>query len=123
MVKKFNDFITESNEDNSENNKWILYYGLGGGFGGARNSKAFVGSKEDAEMEAWRSACEEYESYDGLHGLRSVSDIMEEDGIEDEEEAEEIYNEEKEGWLEYWVVPYNDEEIKKARYNTHFEDL
>lgn len=122
MIKKFNDFINESHESN-DNNKWILYYGLGGGFGGARSSTAFEGSQEDAEMEAWRLACEKYESYEGMYGLRTISDIMEEDGIEDEEEAEQIYNEERDGWLDYWVAPYTDEEIKKAQYKTHFDDF
>jgi hypothetical protein len=34
---------------------------------------------------------------------------MEEDGV-DEEEAEEIYNDERESWLDYWVEEDDDNE-------------
>ena len=115
-VKKFDNF-------DEENNKWIIYHGLGGGFGGARSSEAFEGTKDEAETESWNKACEDYDRYAGLHGLRSLSDIMEEDGIEDEEEAEMIYNEKRESWLDYWVVPYNEEGIREAKNKTNFTDL
>ena len=36
----------------------------------------------------------------GIHGLRTVEEIMEENG-EDQEEAEMTYNDDKEGWIEY----------------------
>jgi hypothetical protein len=119
-IKKFNQF-NEGNE--IENDKWIIYHGLCGGFGGANSSEAFEGTKEEAETESWNRACEDYEGYAGMHGLRSISDIMEEDDIEDDEEAEMVYSEERESWLDYWVVPYNEEEIKKAQYKTHFTDF
>lgn len=122
-LKKFDNFIVENSEENEENNKWIIYHGLGGGFGGARSSEAFEGTKEEAENESYDRSCEDYQSYEGLYGLRTISDIMEEDGIEDEEEAEMIYNEERESWLDYWVVPYTEEEIKKAQNETHFTDF
>jgi hypothetical protein len=120
-IKNFNQYITENNEE--ENYKWIIYHGLGGGFGGAKASEAFEGTQEEAEQEAWNRACEDYQSYEGMYGLRTTSDIMEEDGIEDEEEAEMIYNDERESWLDYWVVPYNEKEIEKAQYKTHFTDF
>jgi len=95
---------------------------LGGGFGGARSAEAFEGTKEEAEDEAYQRSCEDYQNYEGMYGLRTTSDIMEEDGVE-EEEAEMIYNDERESWLDYWVVPYTEEEIKKAKYKTHFTDF
>lgn len=81
--------------------KFQIRYGLGGSFGGLcewENSDA--ANEVDADLEAWEKACEEYESHAGLHGLRDVEQIMEEDEV-DEEEAWEIYNEERESWLDY----------------------
>ena len=73
-----------------------------------------------AEKYAYNCAIEEYESYEGLHGIRSFSDILEDEfGIiagEDENaedyycEAEEIYNEEVENTISYSVEPYNEKE-------------
>lgn len=93
--------------------KWFISYGLGGGFGGANNYEVIdatgsVDSEDEANMYAWEKACEEYESYVGLHGLRTQDEIMEEDDV-DEETAEEIYNEERESWLDYSAEPYDPE--------------
>lgn len=81
---------------------WELYAGLGGGFGGANYTRDFVGTYEEAMREAELDAISEYESYEGLYGIRSIEDIMEEDGL-DEEEAEVVYNDERESWLDYHV--------------------
>lgn len=97
-LKKFNE--AESDKNNVE--KWAIYAGLGGGFGGANFSRFYTGTREEAESEAWQDAVEEYEQYSGLHGLRSISDIMEEDGV-DEEDAITTYEEERESWLDYHV--------------------
>ena len=94
-------------QDEPVNNKWAIFAGLGGGFGGANfTGEVFTGTKEQAESRAYGAAQEEYDSYEGSHGLRSINDIMDEDGV-DEEEAIEIYNEERESWLDYWVEPYD----------------
>ena len=68
------------------------------------DSRQSFRTREEAEKEAYYSAIEKYESYDGLHGLRTVDDIMEEDEI-DQDEAEQVYNDERESWLEYYVKP------------------
>lgn len=82
----------------------IIYAGLGGGFGGAVKIGVFeFDSIEEAEHFAWEQACQEYESYAGLHGLRDITQIIEEEDC-DEEIAEEYYNEEREGWIDYYVV-------------------
>jgi len=95
------------NQDKPVDNKWAIFAGLGGGFGGANfTGEVFTGTKEQAESRSYGSAQEEYEQYEGNHGLRSASDIMDEDGV-DEEEAEQIRNEEMESWLDYWVEPYD----------------
>lgn len=91
-----------------------IYYGLGGGFGGAENNEpefARLPDKETAENLAYELACDEYESYAGLHGLRDYDQIMEEEEC-DEVTAEEIFREERESWLDYWV-----EEVKEVDEN------
>ena len=65
-------------------NLFIIGSGLGGGFGGQKNFEVIeANSLEDAEKWAWENACEEYESYAGMYGLRDINQIMEEDGIEE----------------------------------------
>lgn len=75
-------------------------------------------SKYLADYYAYQKAIEDYESYEGLHGIRSLSDIIEEDFDNDElteedyEEAEEIYQEEKESTINYYAEEYNKEKHK-----------
>lgn len=96
--------------------KYNIYAGLGGGFGGAnyQYTEEFE-TKEDAEREAWRCAFEEYESYEGCHGLRSWGEVQldycEENQLtpdtlsqEDCENIDEEYLEEVEGWLDYRAI-------------------
>ena len=88
--------------------KYSIIVGLGGSFGGARFADAMeFDTREEAEQTAWEMACEHYEGYVGLHGLREVGEIMEEDGA-DEDEAWEIYQEERESWITYYVKPYEE---------------
>ena len=91
-------------EEYSEVGTWKIYAGLGGGFNSIRYIKTYEGTKDQAEKEAYYAAVEEYESYEGLHGLRTVDEIMDEEGV-DYEEAQQIYNEEMESWLDYSVKP------------------
>jgi hypothetical protein len=109
------------NESKSYEGYYIIGWGLSGGFGGIRNYEVIIeDSLEKAETAAYYKAVEEYENYSGMHGLRSIEEIMEEDGIEDESEAEEVYNEEREGWLDYIAKPYTKElENKYKSYNYH----
>lgn len=107
-------------------NLFIIGYGLSGGFGGARNFEVIEAENSDeADKIAFEMACEEYEKYDGMHGLRSIDDIMQDDDL-DEEEAEEQWIEERENWLDYLAVPYSkDAEIKYSKYHYHnpFTDI
>lgn len=82
--------------------KYKISYGLGGGFGGATEDDEIYEfeNEEEAMRFAWEKACEEYESYAGMYGLRTVEEIMEEENT-DEETALEIYAEERESWLDY----------------------
>lgn len=91
--------------------KFKIYAGLGGGFGGANYiTTNNFDCLEDAEEYAYAEASQTYDNYEGLHGLRTIEDIMEEDGISDVEEAEEAYFEERENWLEYWVEEVDEDE-------------
>ena len=61
---------------------------------------------EKAEEYAWELACVYYDIYVGLYGLRDYEQIAEDEGLDiekDEDEINEIYNEEREPWLDYWV--------------------
>jgi len=104
---------------------FIVGYGLGGGFGGIQNYEVFkVESRDLAETYAWEKACEEYESYAGMHGLRTIDDIMDEDEVE-YDEAEEIFNEERESWLDYVVLDFNEKNLKKVsgyHFHNHYEE-
>lgn len=82
---------------------FLIRYALGGGFGGCDNEEWEEIEAEDLEAalrEAYRRACEVYESYEGLHGLRDEADIAEEENVS-AEEAREIYIDERESWLDY----------------------
>jgi hypothetical protein len=66
-------------------------------------------SKDIATQAAYDMAVEDYESFEGLHSIPDVGDIMEdkegynlsEDASEDE--CWEVYYEQRESWLNYWA--------------------
>lgn len=63
--------------------KFQIKYALGGGFGGIANKDwETIEAKDlsDAENQAYDLACLEYESYEGSNGLRTLTDIMEDEG-------------------------------------------
>lgn len=70
---------------------------------------------EDAVEYAWRMAKEDYESYEGYHGIRDWAQIAEEDfgydpeNCSDEElmEIDEAYNEEVENAINYHAEPFD----------------
>lgn len=109
------------NESTQYDGYYIIGWGLSGGFGGIRDYEVIMAdSLEEADKEAYQRAIQEYEQYEGMHGLRSVDDIMEDDDV-DYDEAEEIYNEEREGWIDYSAEPYSKELEKKVEDN-HYEN-
>lgn len=101
--------------------KYRLYAGLGGGFGGAHYEGTYeFEHEEDAMQTAHQLAVEEYQSYEGLHGLLDWGDCEEdchENGFitddMDEDEAgcvvDEMYNEEIESWIDYDIKLETDE--------------
>ena len=107
-----------------------IYHGMGGGFGGAQYD--YTGEFEDREEameEARRLAVEDYESFEGCHGIMDLDDCrrallidagVDEDAIDDysgdfetlmeeydvsDEDAAEMYEEEIESWISFRVVP------------------
>lgn len=94
---------------------YIINYGCGCG---ENNEVISASSLEVAEEYAYQRAIEEYESYEGLHGIRSFIDILEEEfniSVEDEEaedyyeQAQEIYDEEVENTISYSAEEYDEE--------------
>ena len=91
--------------------QYKVYAGLGGGFGGAKYIETVeAASEEEAADIAYECAVEEYESYEGLHGLVSYGDVIdnpEEYGLDEdcqnEEYLWEAYEEERSTWLDYYV--------------------
>lgn len=102
--------------------EYNIYSGLGGDFGGASYQyTTLCESAEDAEKEAYESAVEEYQSYEGFNSIPTWSDsldaAMEENpGVpEDElhEIADEIYNSIMEEWIEYYCILTEDDDIEE----------
>ena len=97
------------------------YYKIGYGCGCGDNEDYIMAmSLESANEIAYEAAIEDYESYEGLHGIRGMEDIALEDY--DVEVGEEIsdrlydqiyqdYLDEREGRLDYWA-----EEITEKEY-------
>ena len=84
--------------------KFLIKYGLGGSFSAEQNEweEIDVSSFAEAEEYAYEEACQEYETYEGMYGLRTVEEIMEDEDC-DEDMALALYLEERESWLYYEV--------------------
>lgn len=90
-----------------------IYAGLSGGFGGANYIGTLRDSNlEEAEKYAYEAACEKYESYAGSHGLRTVDEIMENETL-DERDAYETYLYEMDGWLDYYAIPTDEDDLEE----------
>ena len=89
--------------------KYNIYAGLGGSFGGA-NYKFTIeaNSLEEAMDIAYQEAVEEYQQDEGLHGLKTWIDCAEELGVdieeEDSEDVDDLYNSEIESWIDYYAI-------------------
>ena len=98
----------------------MKYFKIGYGCGCGDNEDYIIAASEkEATDIAYESAIEEYESFEGLHGIRGVEDIAEEDydvsfGEIPDELYDQIYQDyldEREGQLDYWA-----EEISEKEY-------
>ena len=96
-----------------------IYCGMGGSFGGARYNGTYeYADIDEATADAYRMAEEEYQSYEGCHGILSYADCEEDlqdsgfiDGDMSDDEIEDMvyshYREEIESWISYYVLPAN----------------
>ena len=98
------------------------YYKIGYGCGcGEMEDYIIALNQKEADMTAYQSAIENQESYEGLHGIRGMAEIAEEDfdvnldeldyNTGDYAAIEEAYIEERESQLDYWA-----EEISEREY-------
>lgn len=103
--------------------RYNIYAGLGGGFGGATYQyTADCKDKDEASDLAYQAAIEEYESYEGLHGIKTWEDcrddIAEEDDVLPEEVSDDavdvMYNEERENWIDFYAVPTDEDTLDPA---------
>ncbi len=90
--------------------KYELFAGMGGSFGGAESCGVYeYDTAEEANAAAYELAVEEYQSYEGLHGIPSYEDVRREyiemygDEDPDEDFVQEYYEEEMSGWIEYYA--------------------
>lgn len=94
--------------------KYKIYAGLATNFSGAsyQMTKDYD-SEEDAMRDAYNLAVEEYQSYEGIHGIMSWEDCRDDlfrSYLDyDDESVDNRYQEELESWLSYYVEPAEDE--------------
>ena len=62
-----------------------------------------------AQVEAWQLACENHDNWEGMHGLCSVDDFMEEDDTLSREDAEQMYRDDRESNINYEARPIEEE--------------
>lgn len=85
-----------------------IYAGLSGGFGGANYIDTLEFENEDAANDyAFESACELYYSYGGYHGLFNRKNALEEDPYLTDDELTEMEDEDRENWIDYYVIETN----------------
>lgn len=100
----------------------MKYFKIGYGCGCGDNEDYLIAKDQrDADDVAYHMAIEEYESFEGLHGIRGMAEIAEEDfGIELDEldyntgdyiDIETTYIDERESQIDYWA-----EEITEKEY-------
>lgn len=95
------------------------YYVIRGGvFNLYEDEDITEGFSQDAALdEAYKMACDVYDSYAGLHGIMSEEDYIQDGEAENEDEAWELYREDRENSIEYEAV-----EITKEQYDKYFTE-
>lgn len=97
--------------------KFHLYAGLSGGFGGAHYNQTIEAEDiDEARKFAYDLAVEEYQSYEGCHGIMNWDDCYE-DAVESNfidketmtekeinEYIDDMYQDQIESWIEYYAV-------------------
>lgn len=101
--------------------KYNIYAGLGGSFGGATYQGTGEFDDVDSAVDyAYEIAVEEYQSYEGYHGILDWYDVAEQEELDPETESDSIdqaYADEIENWIEYYaVLMEEDEEFDPEEY-------
>ena len=99
-------------------------YGIGGGFDERYHEVIQVEDLQDASDVSYDMACEIYDDYAGIHGIPSFDEIAEENDLDifdDSDEIDQIYNEEREGWVDHWAKPYTSKLAKSLEYE-HYQN-
>ena len=102
----------------------MAYFRITYSCGCGENEEYFeFNSQAEADAAAYQSAVDDYESYEGLHGIRSMREIAEEDfGVELDEldyntamyiDIETTYLEEREDCLSYSAEEISEEEWRE----------
>ena len=100
----------------------MKYYKIGYGCGCGNNEDYIIAKdQKEADHIAYESAIDDYEMFEGLHGIRGMAEIAEDDfGVELDEldyntgdyiDIETTYFDERESQLDYWA-----EEISEKEY-------
>ena len=95
--------------------KFKIFAGMGGGFGGPEYHGTYeYPNRDEAMKDAYDLAVEEYQSYEGYHGILSWDEVYQDlidsgfiDTIDDnevEEMVNDAYLEEIEGWITYNAI-------------------
>lgn len=83
--------------------KYRVYAGMSGGFNNVVNHGVFEFKNEEEAMDyAYNLAREDYESYEGYHGVLDFGSCLDECD-QDEEIASEMYEDEIQSWINYYV--------------------
>lgn len=87
--------------------KYFIIYGCGCG-----DEYAVIEAKNenDAMNYARECAIENYQSFEGLHGVLDWAEVKEEYQIEDDYEVDVAYAEEVESTIDYGVEPFNEKD-------------
>lgn len=100
--------------------KYNIYAGLRGGFGGASYCFTTEAKYDDAMQMANRIAIEMYEGYEGFYGILDWAECAVELEInpetEDQSEIQavtEFYNNEIQTWIDYYVIPTDEDDISE----------
>lgn len=80
--------------------KWDIYVGSVDVASYIETTKEM--SRDKALEIAYEYAKEDYDSFAGLHGIRDIDEIMDEEGVDDID-AWEIYEQEREVGIEYYI--------------------
>jgi len=114
MKIKFEEFLNEANQERDD---YFVFCEVGN----QPNCDILIDvTLDEAETTSWAMAQELYQSYEGLHGMRSYSEIEEEMREEDEDVSEDditmTYNEEIESWASYYAEKFDPNSEKQLDY-------